>query len=128
MKSKPVTTDQNKLLREKNLSSEDPKSEVLIGKAEKEIERLTIENDRLKKETEALKINERVLNVRVESMREELETSQHTADRLQAELNRMKTDIPLASAPETEASILDTAIHDLTRARWILERLHVVGD
>lgn len=158
---------QQKLLREKDVSPLGPPSAELLGKAEKEIERLTAEVTQLKEHrVELSKENNRlcVLLKEVEQDRNEykrvfesgyklsqdqtakisehlatINTLRENGDSLIAENNRLTDRIveleehvfqpeEVNAAPISEVQRLDTAIQDLTRARWILGRLSASGE
>lgn len=175
---------QEKLLREKDVSpTADPKVE-LLDKAEKEIERLTVENQRLNErmvsaQNEATKAWAEVEQLRdkndqyaalckeleddkneykrmfesgyklgqdqIAKISEHLETInslREMGDNLIAENNRLMDRIkelkelkeqishqePVNAVPDSEVQRLDSAIQDLTRARWILNRLSASGE
>ncbi|MNW68377.1 hypothetical protein D3C74_471300 [compost metagenome] len=50
---------------------------------------------------------------------------ERNADLLDAQLSQQT---PASVVPDTEVQRLDTAIQDLTRARWILNRLSASGE
>lgn len=148
---------QQKLLREKDVSpASDPKAE-LLDKAEKEIERLTTENQRLDQrmvsaQNEATKAWAEVERLRDKQDESDRQWAKHNEivqiknkelvkerDDLIAENNCLTDRIaeleehvfqpePVNATPISEVQRLDTAIQDLTRARWILNRLSASGE
>ncbi|MET1173792.1 hypothetical protein [Paenibacillus amylolyticus] len=148
---------QEKLLREKDVSpAADTKAE-LLDKAEKEIERLTVENqqlqDKLKSgEEERVDLVNEVTQFKIdidwlegEKQQEFLkwqsqvtslmsEKEEWLADNVRLEekvleLERLISQHNIVNTvPDSEVQRLDSAIQDLTRARWILNRLAASGE
>lgn len=141
---------QEKLLREKDVSpGADPKVE-LLDKAEKEIERLTTENQRLDQRMVSAQNEATKAWAEVERLRDKLDESDRQwakqvtslmnekeewlADNVRLEekvlgLERQTSQQKAVNVvPDSEVQRLDTAIQDLTRARWILNRLSASGE
>lgn len=138
---------QQKLLREKNVSpASDPKAE-LLDKAEKEIERLTTENQRLDQRMVSAQNEATKAWAEVERLRDKQDESDQQwtkqvsslmgekeewlADNLRLEEKVLELQLQISqqnTVPDSEVQRLDTAIQDLTRARWILGRLSAAGE
>lgn len=138
---KPKNPDTAVLLREKNVSTPaDPKTE-LLDKAEKEIERLTAEVEQLREQKDDLELSrddykkmfegsyERVTtaNAKIGEHLQTIKEQEKLIESLEEERDRLieKLDIP---EPNSETNLLESAIQDLTRARWILGRLTASGE
>ncbi|WFR63049.1 hypothetical protein P9222_33220 (plasmid) [Paenibacillus amylolyticus] len=148
---------QEKLLREKDVSpAADPKAE-LLDKAEKEIERLTVENQRLDQrmvtaQNEATKAWAEVEQLRDKRDESDRQWTRHNEivqiknkelvkerddlirenNRLMDRIEELKEQISHleteSEEPDSEVQRLESAIQDLTRARWILGRLSASGE
>lgn len=138
---------QQKLLREKDVSpAADPKAE-LLDKAEKEIERLTTENQRLDQRMVSAQNEATKAWAEVERLRDKQDESDQQwtkqvssligekeewlADNLRLEEKVLELQLQISqqnTVPDSEVQRLDTAIQDLTRARWILGRLSAAGE
>lgn len=79
-----------------------------------ERDELVRENDEFRAEKTTWTENERILNHLVEQLRSDLQ-------------KRQQTEPQLADKP-SEVQLLDQSIADLTRARWILNRLNASGE
>jgi len=154
---KPKNAEQP-VLREKDTTVQLPVSQDLLGKAEREIERLTAELaeskaanysqsaiiERMKRDLESSGKEASNLRANLEEQYKYMDKLQTEIDRLQAEktsleeierilkyeVEQLRSDLlklrgatPEETGGQRETELLDAAIADLNRARWILDRL-----